>query len=350
LLVDHGDFVGHLHIQSAYKVRVAMDSGLLNAHGFEGTVFERAINHRVTKLVRVPGLPLEIDVPLEGFGAQVIRYGERSRLGGGRPGLVVDADLVDDQRMRCVIGFALGEVDRVQHLRVEGMNRFGCEALQRDSNARPFFSGQTTGKLAKRHARREIVVVVGELDLRQIGGGNALVGVAPERQHVATVIGRTVVVAHHADFRVPTSAFDGTPFHSKRVGGRVESACIDRQAAVWRHERARSNGASASIEVIIGSRAIGEDQVIQVVILGQRTRGQNKQGKNYKAAKRINHGTSLKKHRTTNRTLGPALPCAHALNSVYWIAESYRGIFSRHVEKFILLCLQDHNCRITNGA
>src|SRR5580692_9410732 len=111
-----------------------MQAWLLNADCFEWAVVHGAINHRVGKLRGVLRLPFEIDMALEGFGLQIVGHGKRGGLGGGRLRLVVDANFVDDQRVRRVVGLALGEEDRVQYLRIERMNRFSREAIEWDSN------------------------------------------------------------------------------------------------------------------------------------------------------------------------------------------------------------------------
>src|ERR1700722_3658861 len=135
--------------------------------------------------------------------------------------------------------------------------------------------------------------VVGELYLRQIGSGDPIVGVAPERECVAAKVGGAVVVTDNTDFSIPTPAFDGAPFETKRIGRRKKGVYLDREAPIRRRKGTGSDGARAGVEVIVGGGAIREDQVVEVVVLGHGTRRQSKQGHGNKATKRLKHGTSL---------------------------------------------------------
>ena len=74
LFVDYRDLVGHMHVQTANEVGVAMEARVLNTDSLERAVVDGSENDGVGKLVGVSRFPLEVDMALKGFGAQIVGH------------------------------------------------------------------------------------------------------------------------------------------------------------------------------------------------------------------------------------------------------------------------------------
>ena len=137
------------------------------------------------------------------------------------------------------------------------------------------------------------MLIVGELKARQVGSSDAFGGVDPKGERVAAKIGGAIVVAHHADFGVPAAAFDRAPLQAECVRRREEGVCVDRETAVGRVEGTWGDRTSASVEVVVRGLAVGEDQVVQVVVLRQCARPAREQRQQDEATKRLKHTNIL---------------------------------------------------------
>ena len=85
-----------------------------------------------------------------------------------------DADVVEQQRVRRGIRFALGEDDAAEKSGIEGIERGAAEARERYADAGPVTRPQAGGEGAERLLRGMAVLRVGESDPRQMRRGEGL--------------------------------------------------------------------------------------------------------------------------------------------------------------------------------
>src|SRR5580658_7233405 len=167
--------------------------------------------------------------------------------------------------MRRVIRLALAEVYAVQRACLKWMNRGSLKLTQWHSDLHPMFCGHVAGDSVELHGSGKVMLLVLQLNKRQIGSRNHFRGVTPHIERVATKVGRPVAHTDDAHFRLPAPACRRLPLQAQSIRSREEVLLFNRQSSRQQLHRARSHRPATAVIVIIGRDAVIEYHVVVVV-------------------------------------------------------------------------------------
>ena len=178
--------------------------------------------------------------------------------------------------MRRVIRLALAEVHAVQRARLKRMNRGGLKLTEPHADLDPMFGGHVAGDSVEFHGSGKVMLLVLQLNKRQIGRRNHFRGITPHVERVAAKVGRPVAHADHAHFRLPAPSCRRLPLQAQSIRSREEVLLFNRQSSRQQLHAARSHRPATAVIVVVGRDAVVEYHVVVVV----RGRG-DREARNY---------------------------------------------------------------------
>src|ERR1035437_9163207 len=205
--------------------------------------------------------------------AHMGRRRRRWQSGSGK-WIVIDADLIENERMPHAIGAPLMEGDALRVLRLKGINGAGLTVGERDANLHPAAGGDIAGILPqiKRFAEATgkfrhfpTYACVGEHDLRQIGGRYRLRSKNPEIQVLSAQLRKAIAKVDGSYLRQPSAPGSGLPRQANGVWRRQKNLGVDRQATVFLFEKALPRSLPCAVEIIVRSQAVIKNDVTVVV-------------------------------------------------------------------------------------
>jgi hypothetical protein len=121
---------------------------------------------------------------------------------------------------------------------------------------------------------------IGEHHLWQIRGTNRLRGKNPEIEIMPGEPGKAIAQTGCLDLRNPSASRRGLPLQSNCVRGRQKDLGLDRQAIVSLFQKALPRSLTGTVEVIIRSQTVIENDAAVVIRIG--VRQQREQAEDYR--------------------------------------------------------------------
>src|SRR5450755_153497 len=267
LPVRSSHFVLRCDSRLTEEVRVAIRSRQLNAHRFEVFAVERAIDHVASECGAVDRVPTNFDVPVITDSTDIFGSGPA---GAGCGWIVIDTNLIDDERVLRAISVALMKNNVLYELRPKFIDRSRMELGERDSHLDPLSRRNVSGNFPQwqrlRKSSGELRDLqpfrcVGEDQHRKVGGGDSLRGKAPEVEVAPLKFGKAIAVAVDPDFRFPASTPLRLPPQPEGIGRRKKSLCLNRQAPADQFQSTGTVGRTLTVEVRVRRQTIVEEDV-----------------------------------------------------------------------------------------